>query len=151
MATMLSAQVPLRWPIEPSIVLVTLLLLIAYFAAATRWRSRFPGSRPVPAGRIVAFLASLLTLQLALQTPLADLSDSYLFSAHMVEHMLLTLVFPPLFLLGLPGWMIRPVFVRFPMLLRFGRFFTNPIVAYALFNAIFLVYHLPIFYDLSLS
>lgn len=151
MAEMFGAQVPLRWPIEPSIVLITLLLLGAYFAAATRWRARFPDSLPVPPGRIVAFLAALATLQLALQTPLADLSDYYLFSAHMVEHMLLTLVFPPLLLIGVPGWMLRPVIVRFPVLLTLGRILTQPLVAYAVFNAAFLVYHLPNFYDLSLS
>ncbi len=151
MAEMFNAQVPLRWPIEPSIVIVTVLLLVAYFAAATRWRSRFPGSQPVPPGRIAAFLAALVTLQLALQTPLAYLSDYYLFSAHMIEHMLLTLVFPPLFLLGVPGWMIRPVFVRFSFALTLGRFFTQPLIAYGLFNVIFLGYHLPALYDLSLA
>ena len=151
MAVMLNAQVPLRWPIEPSIVIATLLLLGAYFAAATRWRARFPDSRPVPPGRMVAFLAALATLQVALQTPLADLSDSYLFSAHMIEHMLLTLVLPPLLLLGVPDWMLRPVLVRFPFVLTLGRILTQPLVAYVLFNAIFLVYHLPTFYDLSLA
>ena len=148
---MFGAQVPLNWPIQPSVLLGTFLITTAYLGAATRWRSRFPGSRPVSAGRIAAFLLAMATLLLALQTPIADLSDNYLFSAHMVEHMLLTLVFPPLFLAGLPGWMLRPLVVRFPIVLTVGRFLVHPLIAYALFNVVFLGYHLPIFYDLSLT
>lgn len=148
---MFNAQVPLHWPLEPSVLLGTLLLTAVYLGAATRWRSRFPGAQPVPRGRIVAFLLAMATLLLALQTPIADLSDNYLFSAHMVEHMLLTLPFPVLFLVGVPGWMLRPLIVRFPFLLAIGRIVTNPLIAFGLFNAVFLGYHLPTFYDLSLT
>src|SRR5207249_4138645 len=45
-----------------------------------------------------------LVLLVALNGPLHDLSDYYLFSAHMVQHLLLTLVVPPLLLAGTPGW-----------------------------------------------
>jgi putative membrane protein len=148
---MFGTQVPLRWPLEPSVLVGTILLTAVYLGAATRWRSRFPDSRPIPPGRIVAFLLAMATLLLALQTPIADLSDNYLFSAHMIEHMLITLAFPPLLLAGVPGWMLRPLFVRFPVLSTIGRALTHPVVAYGLFNAIFLGYHLPTFYDLSLT
>lgn len=148
---MFGAQVPLRWPLEPGALLVALLLTIAYLGAATRWRGRFPGSRPVPRGRIAAFLAAIATFLVALQTPLADLSDRYLFSAHMIEHMLLTLVFPVFLLLGVPGWMLRPAIARAPALLAIGRVLTNPVVAFTLFNAIFLGYHAPTFYDFALA
>ena len=39
---------------------------------------------------------------------LHDLSDSYLFSAHMVQHLLLALVVAPLMIMGTPGSMLRP-------------------------------------------
>lgn len=148
---MFGAEVPLRWPVEPSVLIGTLLLTVLYLGAATRRRSRFPDSQPIPPSRIAAFLLAMLVLLLALQTPIADLSDYYLFSVHMVEHMLITLIFPPLLLAGLPGWMLRPLFVRFPVLLNLGRGITHPILAYGLFNAVFLGYHLPTIYDLSLS
>src|SRR5919201_1686409 len=51
---------------------------------------------------------ALLVLLLAVNGPLHDLSDAYLFSAHMVQHLLLTLVVPPLLIAGTPGWMLRP-------------------------------------------
>lgn len=148
---MFGAQVPLIWPLVPSVLLGTLLLTIVYLGAVTRWRLRFPDAQPVPRWRIAAFLLAMATLLLALQTPIADLSDYYLFSAHMVEHMLLTLVFPPLLLAGLPGWMLRPVVVRFPALLTIGRAICHPVTAFLLFNLIFLGYHLPTFYDLALD
>lgn len=148
---MFDSQVPLRWPLEPSVILGTILLTVVYLGAATRWRSRFPGSAPVSPGRIATFLLAMATMLLALVTPIADLSDNYLFSAHMVEHMLLTLVVPPFLLIGIPGWMLRPLIVRYPFLLAIGRFLVHPVIAFALFNALFLGYHLPVFYDLALA
>lgn len=148
---MFGAEVPLNWTPEPSIILGVLLVTGAYLGAITVWRDRFPGAAPVPRGRVVAFLLGMFTVLLALITPIADLSDYYLFSAHMVEHLLVTLIMPPLVLIGLPGWIIRPLFRRWPVLLRFGRLLTNPLIAFAVFNAIFIGYHLPRFYDISLA
>ena len=51
-------------------------------------------------------MGALLVLLGALNGPMHDLSDYYLFSVHMVQHLLLTLVFPPLLLLGMPGWLL---------------------------------------------
>jgi putative membrane protein len=148
---MFGAQEPLRWPFDPSVLAGVILLTGAYLGAITRWRGRFPGSAPVPAARVASFLLAMVTILLALQTPIADLSDKYLFGVHMVEHLLLTMVMPPLLLLGLPGWVLRPVFVRAPILLRVGRVLTNPLVAFAVFNFVFIGYHAPVFYDLSLA
>ena len=148
---MFGAQVPLNWVLEPSIIIGVLLVTGAYLGAITVWRGRFPGSAPVPRGRSSAFLLGMGTILLALITPIADLSDYYLFSAHMVEHLLVTLIAPPLMLIGLPRWLIRPVFRRWPVLLRLGRVLTNPIVAFSIFNVIFIGYHLPRFYDISLA
>jgi putative membrane protein len=93
----------------------------------------------------------MATVLIALLSPIADLSDNFLFSAHMVEHLMITMLMPPLLLAGIPGWMIRPVFTRSPALLRIGRLLTHPIVAFMAFNGIFLGYHHPIFYDASLA
>ena len=92
---MFGAQVPLNWVLEPSIIFAVLLVTGAYLGAITAWRGRFPGSAPVPRGRIAAFLLGMLTLLLALVSPLADLSDYYLFSVHMVEHLLVDPDRPP--------------------------------------------------------
>lgn len=148
---MFAAQVPLNWTLQPSIIGGVLLVTITYLIAITRWRDRFPDAAPVPRARIAAFLLGMLTILFALITPIADLSDYYLFSAHMVEHLLVTMIMPPLFLIGIPGWLIRPPFRRWPVLLRIGRVVTNPIVAFAIFNVTFIGYHAPRLYNISLA
>lgn len=144
---MFQSQVALQWPFYPSVLGGVLLLTGGYLAALTRWRGRFPGSRPPPRGRIAAFLLAMASIVLALHTPIDQLGDRYLFSVHMVQHMLLTLVMPPLLLYGLPGWIVRPLLVRWPALLALGRALTRPVVAFGLFNAVFTGYHLPAIYD----
>src|SRR3989442_6484960 len=75
-------------------------LLGAAYALAWARGPRVGATRPV------AFLAGLGALLAALNGPLHDLSDYYLFSAHMVQHLVLTLVVAPLLLAGTPGWML---------------------------------------------
>ena len=71
----------------------------SHSAARGRWRSR----------RQVAFSSGVALLLVALASPLDTMADEYLFSAHMVQHLLLTLVAAPLLLAGTPGWLLRDV------------------------------------------
>jgi cytochrome c oxidase assembly factor CtaG len=57
--------------------------------------------RPRTASRALALGAAALLFALALSSPVATLADGYLFSAHMLQHLLLVLAVPPLVLLGL--------------------------------------------------
>src|SRR5439155_468709 len=75
-------------------------LLGAAYALAWARGPRVGATRPV------AFLAGLGALLAALNGPLHDLSDYYLFSAHMVQYLVLTLIIAPLLLAGTPGWML---------------------------------------------
>ncbi len=99
----------------------------------------------VGATRPVAFLAGLGALLAALNGPLHDLSDYYLFSAHMVQHLVLTLVVAPLLLAGTPGWMLDRLLA--PLLRRpLGRGavrLTRPVPALALYAAALIAWHLP--------
>ena len=70
--------------------------LVAGLYAGAWLMHRGRRSRLLPA----SFAAGLLALVLALNGPLHDLSDHYLFSAHMTQHLVLTLVVPPLLLAG---------------------------------------------------
>lgn len=145
---MFDSQVPINWPFIPSVLIGLLLLTVAYFGAVTVWRGRFPGSRPIGAARPLAFLWAMFSIYLALHTPVDLLSDGYLFSVHMLQHLLLTLVMPPLLLASIPAWLIRPPFARWPFLLPLGRFLTGPLPAFAIFNALFIGYHVPALYGL---
>lgn len=100
--------------------------------------------------RVVSFLAAVVVIFLALNGPIHELSDSFLFSAHMLQHMLLMLVMPPLLLLGLPAWLLRPALARAPVA-RSARALTHPVLAFVLYNIVFIAWHLPRFYNWALS
>jgi putative membrane protein len=53
-------------------------------------------------------------------------------------------------LIGTPGWILRPL-LRDPVILRAARFFTNPMVAFAIFNIDFVAWHIPAFYEATLQ
>ena len=107
------------------------------------------GGTTAPRRRGAAYGGSLLILLGTLNGPVHELSDHYLFSVHMVQHLVLTLVFPPLFLYGLPAVVVRRV-ARRAWVLRVGRVLVRPLVAALLFTGIMVFWHLPRFYDLTM-
>ncbi len=140
----------MHWHFEPSVVAGLLLLTVGYLAAVGPLRSRFAGSAPVSLARQVTYLAGVAALVAALVSPLDHLAEEYLFSAHMVQHLLLTLVGIPLLLLGVPGWLVRPA-LRPPGALKLARALTSPVTAFLLFNGVFALWHWPALYDLALE
>jgi putative membrane protein len=84
----------------------------------------------------------MLTLWVASDWPIHDLSEGYLFSVHMVQHMLYMLVAPPLLIAGMPPWLLRRILGDGPVRAAF-RFFTRPVVALVVFNAVLLFIHWP--------
>jgi putative membrane protein len=123
------------------------LMGLAYAWAWARHRGRPSGPR------FACFYGALLSLVVTLNGPLHDLADAYLFSAHMVQHLVLTLLFPPLLLLGTPTWMadalLAPLARR-----RAGRWLvrrlTRPVPALGLYSATLVLWHLPAAYDMAL-
>lgn len=137
------------WSLHPSVVLGTGLLGALYFYSIGPWR-RASGAGPAASpGQILSFCTALIVLLVSLNGPMHDLSDYYLFSIHMVQHLLLTLVFPPLLLAGLPGWLLRPL-LAFRGVLPALRVLTHPWVAALLFSASIIIWHLVPFYDLMM-
>jgi putative membrane protein len=137
------------WVLYPSFLGGWLLLGGAYYLVAGPLRRYFPGSRPVPPARLASFTVGLLIMLVSLQGPLHELSDYYLFSAHMVQHLAVMLVMPPFLIYGLTDWMLRPV-LRVPGLTFVARALTRPIVAFALINVVFGAWHFPFLYDLMM-
>ena len=136
-----------RFDLHPSTLLGCVLLLAAYGHIVVRWR---PDDEPrVTAAQVVSFSGGTLLLFLSLNGPLHDLSDNFLFSAHMVQHLLITLIVPPLWLMGLPAWSLRPV-LRQRFVRACGRVLTGPLVAFALYNATFIGWHFPTAYNWAL-
>ena len=121
---------------------VVLLVGIVALIYAVAWRRGPRATLRRPA----LFMAALLVLLGALNGPLHDLSDYYLFSAHMVQHLLLTLVVPPLLLAGTPRWMADALvrcLERVRVLGALVRAATRPVPALTLYAAALIGWHLP--------
>lgn len=96
-----------------------------------------------------AFVLGALTLFVALGPPLDDWSDHYLLLAHMVQHLLLILLAAPLLLYGTPAWLLEPL-TRNRVTNAIGYWLTRPVVAYAIANAVFVLWHVPMLYESAL-
>ena len=96
------------------------------------------------------FYAGLGVIFFSLNGWLHDLSDWYLFSAHMVQHLLLTLLVPPLLIAGTPGWMLRPA-LQFRPVATIARTLTAPKVCFATFNLVLAAWHLPDLYNTAMT
>ena len=137
------------WSIHPSTVVGVATLGALYVWRARRADPRL-GEQPPSRPRQAAFFGGLLTIFLSLNGPLHDLSDGYLFSAHMVQHLLLTLLAMPLLLLGVRGWMLRPLLER-PALGAVARRLTTPAACFLIFNIVVAAWHLPPVYNLAMA
>ena len=138
-----------RWELHPSILIGCGLLLAGYAALVGPIRRRYRLGDPVADGKVLYWTSGVVLMFLSLNGPIHDLSDNFLFSAHMIQHMLLMLVMPPLLLLGLPAWSLRPL-LRNRVMLGTARILTNPLVAFLIYNAVFAGWHFPQFYNRAL-
>jgi cytochrome c oxidase assembly factor CtaG len=129
---------PIPWPFDWSVYLG-----LAIFSADYALLARHRHWRP----RLGLFFAlGVVTIWVALETPIDTISDRYLMSVHMVQHVLLLFVAPPLLLLGLSPAMARAL-VRIPGV----RLLTEPIPAQVIAAAVMIFWHLPAPYDWTLQ
>jgi putative membrane protein len=131
-------------------------LLIAGLGGGYAYALRRIGRRHVPAGaspasraQVATFSAGLLMVWVGADWPVHDLAETFLYSVHMTQHLIFTLVAPPLLLLGTPAWMLRELF-RSPTVFGIVRRLARPLTALAVFNALVVVSHWPEFVDLTL-
>lgn len=113
------------------------------------YATRVIGPKVVPAGESVVTAAqkryfglAMFLLWLASDWPMHDISEEYLYSVHMVQHLLITLVVPPLLLLAIPEWLARLVVSSDGESGTWVRRWSRPVVAGLLFNVIVAFTHL---------
>lgn len=96
------------------------------------------------------FALGLLTIFIALQSPIDTLSGQ-LFTMHMIQHLMLALVAPPLLLLGMPEALINPLINLHPIIKPVLRQVTAGTAAFFIFNIVLIVWHIPFLYELTLQ
>ncbi len=151
---------PLAWIGGPA-------LLWVLTAAVLYWLGGRHGRRTPRAAdrwRAVAFAGGLLAILAAVDSPVDEFADR-LFWVHMVQHILLIGVAPPLLALARPWtrmWHGIPVEYRRPAtreiatapawapLRRAAAFAGGPLASWLIFNVTFCAWHLPVLYDAAL-
>ncbi len=139
------------WHIHWDVIAILALIEGAYLLAVGPWRHRFVHAEIVRATprQIALFSLGVFAIFVAEGTPIHDLSEQFLFSVHMWQHVLLTIIAVPLMLLGTPAWLVRPL-LDHPLLAWILRNGTRPLVALVLFNGTLAAWHLPQLYDWAL-
>lgn len=140
-----------HWHNEPHLVGGLILLGWLYALAVGPFRSRLaPPGTPHPRRQAWLFYTSLVIFYLAVGSPLDQMGERFLLSAHMVQHQLILYPAPVLFWLGTPTWLIEHVTAQ-PRLRGLLRFLTHPIVCGASYTAIYTIWHVPALYDWALQ
>jgi putative membrane protein len=146
-----------HWHLDASVGIPLVGTAVAWLWVVRRIGRRHPRN-PVPPARSVAFLAGLGAIALALQSGIEGY-DTTLFSIHMVQHLLLMLVVPPLLLLGAPVTqllrvasarvrrrVILPILESVPL-----RFLSHPVTAWLAFTGVAWLTHFSPLYDMALE
>lgn len=128
------------WDFEPAVIFGSAALFFAYL-----WVVHFRMNR-----KTALFGAGVLLMLLTLIGPLDFLGDDYLFSAHMMEHILLYLAVPPLLLFGLPPAPVRS-FLSIEIAAKAERFLRRPAIAWLLAVGTMWLWHLPVLYNAALN
>jgi putative membrane protein len=128
---------------------VEVYLLVAFLVVAYVYAIRVIGPRAVPAGQRVVtgrhvgcFAGAMMLLFFASTWPIHQIGETYLYSVHMLQHMMLSYFMPPLVLLATPEWLARAIVGRGTGY-RMLRGLSRPVVATVLFNVSVIVTHIP--------
>jgi putative membrane protein len=128
------------WDWEPSVLVGCAMLAGAYIAAA----------RPRTPAKTLCFLGGVALLLLDLVSPIDALADTYLLSAHIVQHFLLALIIPPLWLLGIPREFAERSLNQ-QWIGRIEQALSSPAIAWPLGVGTMLVWHVPALFNAALA
>ena len=140
----------LHWRLDPVI-----LLGLAAYAGVYLWRFRIArreaGGRGAGPRQMIAFVGAMTALVIALVSPVDGLGESYLFSMHMTQHVLLGDIAPLLTLLALSRVIMRPLTRRLMGIeRRLGRL-ASPLTGLFLWFALVYFWHIPALYNAALE
>lgn len=134
-------------------------VLVVFLVGAWLYAVRFIGplSPEVQAGEPVLTrrhvwmsITAIALLWGASDWPIHDISEEYLYSVHMFQHMALSYFLPPLVLLATPKWLFRAI-IGSQRAGRVIRWLAKPVIAGVLFNLVIMITHAPVFVNQSVS
>lgn len=147
------------WSLPIPVTCALLLVAMVYLRGWLDLHASLPNV--IPAWRRIAFLGGLFSLWIAVASPLAAF-DHVLLSVHMVQHLLLMAVAPPLILLGapaqpllhgLPQGLVRGVLgplLRWPPVQRLGSVLTHPAFCWLAGTVTLIAWHFPAAFEFAL-
>jgi putative membrane protein len=138
-----------HWHNEPYLVGGLVFLGWLWAICAGPLRARLAPGTPFPRAHAWKFYLALAFFYLAVGSPLDQIAERFLFSAHMLQHQLLMYPAAMLFLLGLPAWMIDALLDR-PAVRRPLRLLLHPVMCGLVFSLTIGAWHAPLMYDLAL-
>ena len=136
----------LDWNFAPSIVVMLISQAVLYGYLIQLARQDGHWGIAVRRSHVIYFALGLLLTFTALVTPIDSLSNTALFSAHMVQHILLMLLAPACLLLGTPRYWVRALY-EMPVLKQVLPIVTHPLVTLIAFNAVMWIWHVPGLYE----
>jgi putative membrane protein len=139
-----------HWHNEPYLVGGLVLLGWLWAILAGPLRARLAPGEPFPRKQAWQFYGALVIFYGAVGSPLDQIGERFLFSAHMFQHQLLIYPAAILFLLGLPHWMIDPA-LRPPQWRRLLTVLTSPVSCCIIFTLVISLWHNPYGYDLAMQ
>jgi putative membrane protein len=123
----------LSWQLDPVLIGGLLTLTVSYTLAVGPLRPRLAPKIPFPRRQALLFYSGIALMYLVEGSPLHDLAERYLFSAHMVQHLLINYLVATLLLWGMPTWILRPLLLN-AVVAPVARLLTKPLVALLVFN-----------------
>lgn len=140
-----------HWHNEPHLIGGLVLLGWLYALLTGPLRSRIaPAGTAYPRGHAIRFYTGLVIFYLAVGSPLDQVGERFLLSAHMVQHQLIMYVAAVLFLLGLPSWLVDRALDR-PALRGLVRFVAHPLICGLVYTLVYSLWHAPALYDWALQ
>ena len=152
LATSAAPAYPNPWEFHahPEVWLLMLFLIGAYvYLVKVIGPKAVPaGTRPVSRRQITYFAFGIGLLWFASDWPVHDVGEQYLYSVHMVQHMVFSYFAPPLLLMSIPTWMARTL-VGTGRTQRVMNWLTKPVIAGVAFNLVVMVTHIPVVVNAS--
>jgi putative membrane protein len=141
------------WTAHPDVWLLVAALIVGYVVAIERIGPRYAGAgRPaVTRFQVVCFFLGVVAVWLAADWPIHDVAEKQMYSVHMVQHLMFSMLAAPLLLLGTPAWLLRYILRPPSRVFRTVRWLARFLPALIVYNVVLVFTHWPVLVNNSLT